>query len=168
MGAPDGSATTSQSPPSIPTPAISGRSHVHLIKLANGSIDDVRRRVQRETTGHRGRKDDPLFGVRHLLSRGWERLSDRQEEGLVAVLHYGDPFDEVGAALVAKEELRQMYTATSTTGARRRLDAFYELARRCGVPEVTRLSRTVRRWEPQILSFFVAGHTPTPRARLRT
>jgi transposase len=60
---------------------------------------------------------------------------------------------------VAKEELRQMYAAGTITGARRHLDAFYELARRCGVPEVTRLSRTVRRWEPQILSFFVTGHT---------
>jgi transposase len=32
----------------------------HLIKLANACVDDVRRRVQRETTGHRGRRDDPL------------------------------------------------------------------------------------------------------------
>jgi transposase len=131
----------------------------HLVKLANGAIDDVRRRVQRETLGHRGRKDDPLYGVRRLLTRGWERLSEPQEERLVAALHYGDPFDEVGAALVAKEELRQMYAATTITGARRHLDAFYELARRCGVPEVTRLSRTVRRWEAQILSFFVTGVT---------
>ncbi len=38
--------------------------HFHSIKLANAVVDEVRRRVQRETTGHRGRKHDPLFGAR--------------------------------------------------------------------------------------------------------
>jgi transposase len=131
----------------------------HLIKLANACIDDVRRRVQRETLGHRGRKDDPLYGIRRLLTRGWERLSDRQEERLVTALHYGDPFDEVGAALVAKEELRQMYAAGSLHRARRHLASFYDRAGRAGVPEVSRLARTVKRWEAQILSFFVTGRT---------
>ena len=86
-------------------------------------------------------------------------MSERQEARLLAALRHGDPFDEVGAALVAKEELRQMYAAGTITGARRHLDAFYGLSRRCGVPEVSRLARTVRRWEAWILSFFVTGHT---------
>jgi transposase len=131
----------------------------HLIKLANACIDDVRRRVQQETLGHRGRRDDPLYGVRRLLTRGWERLSERQEQRLVTALHYGDPFDEVGVALVAKEELRQMYTASNPRSARRHLASFYGLARRAGVKEVSRLARTVKRWEAQILSFFVTGKT---------
>jgi hypothetical protein len=36
--------------------------HFHVEKLANAAIDDARRRVQQETTGHRGRKGDPLYG----------------------------------------------------------------------------------------------------------
>ncbi len=32
----------------------------HLVKLANTKLDEVRRRVQNETLGHRGRKTDPL------------------------------------------------------------------------------------------------------------
>jgi transposase len=131
----------------------------HLIKLANARVDDVRRRVQRETTGHRGRRDDLLWRVRRLLTRGWERLSDDQQERLLQALHRGDPFDEVGAALVAKEELRQMYDADTMAGARRHLENFYALARRCGVGEIGRLARTVRRWERQILSFFTTGRT---------
>ncbi len=31
----------------------------HVVKLANAAIDDVRRRVQQATCGHRGRKHDP-------------------------------------------------------------------------------------------------------------
>ena len=32
-----------------------------VIKLANQRLDEVRRRVQNETLGHRGHKDDPLY-----------------------------------------------------------------------------------------------------------
>ena len=35
--------------------------------LANAAIDDVRRRVQQETTGHCGRKRDPLYRIRKVL-----------------------------------------------------------------------------------------------------
>ena len=35
----------------------------HVIRLANQRLDEVRRRVQNETLGHRGRKGDPLYGI---------------------------------------------------------------------------------------------------------
>ena len=40
--------------------------HFHVIRLANAAPDEVRRRVQQTTTGHRGRKDDPLYRIRRL------------------------------------------------------------------------------------------------------
>lgn len=30
-----------------------------IVKLATAAVDEVRRRVQQQTTGHRGRKGDP-------------------------------------------------------------------------------------------------------------
>ena len=54
----------------------------HGVKLANTLVDDVRRRTQQETLGHRGHKDDPLYSTRRLMTRGWERLSDRQRVNL--------------------------------------------------------------------------------------
>src|SRR5580658_2595651 len=59
---------------------------LHLIALANRSLDGVRRRVQNEQTGHRGRKDDPLYRARRVLLRGEERLDGRSSPGLVARL----------------------------------------------------------------------------------
>ena len=41
--------------------------HLHAIRLASEAVNDVRRRVQQDTTGHRGRKGDPLYGIRRLL-----------------------------------------------------------------------------------------------------
>jgi len=50
--------------------------HFHCVRLANQAIDDVRRRVQSETLGHRGRKSDPLYRARRVLLTGDERLTE--------------------------------------------------------------------------------------------
>ena len=39
----------------------------HIVKLAGDALDEVRRRVQQNTTGHCGRKRDPLYQIRLLL-----------------------------------------------------------------------------------------------------
>ena len=39
----------------------------HIVKLAGDALDEVRRRVQQDTTGHRGRTGDPLYQIRLLL-----------------------------------------------------------------------------------------------------
>lgn len=70
----------------------------HAVKLANAWVDDVRRRVQREMTGHRGLGSDPLYGIRRLLTRGYERLSAAQRDRLTEALRIGDPYDEAGSA----------------------------------------------------------------------
>jgi transposase len=74
--------------------------HFHAIRLANAAIDDVRRRVQNQTEGHRGRTGDPLYGIRRLLLVGHERLDPRGWRRLTAGLAAGDPHGEVGAALL--------------------------------------------------------------------
>ena len=39
----------------------------HVVRVGNRCLDKVRRRVQNETLGHRGRTDDPLYRIRKLL-----------------------------------------------------------------------------------------------------
>jgi len=43
------------------------------VRLLTSAVDEVRRRVQNDTLGHRGRKGDPLYGIRRVLLRGAER-----------------------------------------------------------------------------------------------
>ena len=78
----------------------------HVTRLGNRMVDQVRRRVQQETLGHRGHKVDPLFRIRKLLIKGEERLDDHGREKLMAGLRVGDPFDEVLGAWMAKEAVR--------------------------------------------------------------
>ena len=67
----------------------------HVVKLANTKLDECRRRVQNETVGHRGRKHDPLYRARRLLTKGHERLDNDGETKLMSLLEAGDPRGEV-------------------------------------------------------------------------
>ena len=85
----------------------------HVIRLANQRLDDLRRRTQNETLGHRGRKDDPLYRIRRLLTAASERISDRGQTRLRGLLDAGDPHGEVRTAWHATETVRGIYKIDS-------------------------------------------------------
>jgi transposase len=122
--------------------------------LGNTVVDEVRRRVQQQTLGHRGHKGDPLYGIRRLLLNGYERLSERGRARLQAGLAAGDAHDEVWYAHVVKEQLRAVYHADDEQAARGALAEFYDAAAAAGVPECDRLARTIRRWEAAVLAYY--------------
>ena len=125
--------------------------HFHVIRLANAALDEVRRRTQQATLGHRGRKADPLYRIRRPLLASHDRLDPGAFARVLAWLDAGDPEGEVGAAYLAKELLRDTYLAGGALEARRRLVAFYQHCTNSGVPELERLARTIARWETPIL-----------------
>ena len=127
--------------------------HFHGVKLANTAIDDVRRRVQHETLGHRGRKGDPLFRIRRKILIGYERLGDEKFNEVLATVAAGDPDGEVTAAWLAKELLRAVYAAQDEAHARRRLVEFFQHCADADVPELTRLAKTINRWSDEVLAY---------------
>src|SRR5512132_1081803 len=131
--------------------------HFHASKLANAVVDQVRRRTQQATLGHRGRKRDPLYRIRKLLLTAAEQLTQRGRVRLRAGLAAGDPTGEVAAAWQGKELLRAVYRAVGPAAARAALDRFYHWADGVQVPELSRLARTVRAWEAEILAFHATG-----------
>jgi transposase len=133
--------------------------HFHICKLANTAIDDVRRRVQQDTLGHRGRAGDPLYQIRKLLLTGVEHLDERGAARLETALAAGDPHLEVGCAHVAKELLRDVYAAGDVFAARGALERFFDWAADVDVPEVTRLATTVDRWRHEVLAYYRTNRT---------
>jgi transposase len=63
----------------------------HVVRVANRCVDKVRRWVQNETLGHRGRKHDPLYRIRKLLLSGSERLDERGHDRVLLGLRAGEP-----------------------------------------------------------------------------
>jgi transposase len=131
--------------------------HFHAVRLANTVVDQIRRRTQQATLGHRGRKPDPLYRIRKLLLTAHEQLTQRGRVRLRAGLALGDPTGEVVAAWQGKELLRGVYAADGTADARRALARFYHWCDGVGVAELSRLARTVRTWEAEILAFHSTG-----------
>jgi transposase len=136
--------------------------HFHAVRLANVALDRVRRRVQQQTLGHRGHRDDPLYRIRRQLLIAHERLTTRGWARLQAGLDAGDPEGEVAAAYLAKELLREVYAVDRVPAARRRLEGFYRHCRNAGVVELDRLARTVRSWAHEILGWHRTGLSNGP------
>lgn len=125
----------------------------HVVRLGTQVLDEVRRRVQLDTVGHRGHRDDPLYKIRGLLRHGAENLTDRQLAKLNACLEAGDPNYEVTVAWSAYQQLRSAY---ATKGSRGREIAEKVIASfpTCPISEVARLGRTLRQWRSQVLAYF--------------
>jgi transposase len=137
--------------------------HFHAVRLANQAIDDIRRRVQQHTLGHRGRKADPLYRIRRVLLTADERLGEDRFAWMRSLLDAGDPDGEVGAAWVAKELLRDVFRARGEAHARRRMIAFYMHCADADIPELERLARTVSRWAEQIFAYHRTGKASNRR-----
>ncbi len=87
--------------------------HFHVITLANRALDNVRRRVQNQTLGHRGHKNDPLYSIRRLLTCGNEKLSPPAWQRIQSMLALPDPDTEVAITYQIKERLGQFYRQTN-------------------------------------------------------
>jgi len=138
----------------------------HVVKLANKALDDVRRRVQTEQTGHRGRKDDPLYRIRKLLLRATEKLDPKAAEKRDAQLALGDPDGEVSVAYLAKERVRDFYK-TAANDARKIFDTIIEeCSKKSMPPELQRLARTFTNWKEEITNWLEARVSNGPTEAL--
>jgi len=139
----------------------------HAISLANRALDDVRRRVQVQQLGHRGRRDDPLYRARRVLLRGEEKLDTEATERLASLLELGDPNAEVAVAYRIKERLRDFYRARDAFEARQILaELLRHCLKRAMPPEIQRLGKTIRRWFDKICNYHLAKVSNGPTEAL--
>ena len=135
----------------------------HVVKLANEALDEVRRRVQNQTLGHRGHKHDPLYRARKLLVSASERITDDGRTKLRGLLDAGDPYGEVRDAWHAKETLRSIYDIDDAkVGAATVNQLAQDLQDPAMPPEINRLGRTIWRWRAQISNWHAARVTNAP------
>lgn len=135
----------------------------HLVKKANDMVDAVRRRVTWTQRGRRGRKADVEWINRRRLLRGAERLSAQQRATLFAKLLSADPNEDIAAAWIAKELLRELLSCADRGGLRYEitaaLDRFYRFCAACKVPEVISFARTIETWQAPIIAAVQTGLT---------
>ena len=134
----------------------------HVVRVGNRCLDKVRRRVQNETLGHRGRKVDPLYRIRKLLLAGDERLDERGRNRMLLGLRVGDPHDEVLGAWLAKESVREVYLTDDPKAAALLLDKAIAGCTGDVVEEIRSLGNTLSSWRSEILAHHSTGASNGP------
>ncbi len=125
----------------------------HVVRVANRCLDKIRRRVQNETLGHRGHKDDPLYKIRKLMLTGAERLDEKGHDRMLLGLRVGDPNDEVLGGWLAKESVREVYLTKDRAKAEILLDKAITGCLEDEVPEIVSLGKTLSKWRTEILNY---------------
>ncbi len=129
----------------------------HVVKLGTQAVDEVRRRVQQEIHGHRGRKSDPLYGIRTILRCGQEKLTDRQRARLDKAIAADERHDEVLVAWLCAQQLRSAYKAKNPLEGRRIAEELIRSLPTCPIPEIKRLGKTLKQWREAFLAYFDTG-----------
>ena len=129
----------------------------HAVKLGTTAVDDVRRRVQQGTLGHRGRKGDPLYGIRNTLRAGRENLTDRQKQRLHDAFTHREEHVEVEIAWQCAQQLRDAYRHPDLAAGRKTAEQILDSFPDCPIPEIARLGRTLRQWRDPFLAYWDTG-----------
>ena len=87
----------------------------HVVRHATAQVDLARRRVQNEVFGHRGRKDDPLYRARRLLTMAAERLDENGTEKMLGLVRAGDRYGQVEMTWSAKDRPRALHRSRLRT-----------------------------------------------------
>ena len=130
----------------------------------------MRRRVQQDTTGHRGRKGDPLYQIRNLLRASRDRLTKRQQERLREAFTADEAHISVKAAYRCAQQVREVFHQATPAQGRHLAARLIQRLPTCPIPEIARLGRTLREWKDALDAYFdTAGASNAPhRSHQRT
>ena len=129
----------------------------HVVKLATQAVDEVRRRVQQDTLGHRGKRDDPLYKIRTILRSGAENLTLRQQHRLAEAIAADARHEEVYVAWQCAQRVRDVYHAADAATGRALAEKILAGFPSCPIPEIARLGRTLKQWADAFLNYFQTG-----------
>ncbi|KUG57115.1 transposase [Serinicoccus chungangensis] len=131
----------------------------HVVALGTKCVDEVRRRVQQATTGHRGRKGDPLYGIQTILRAGAENLTDKQRGRIERAFAARAEHEVVDLAWQCAQQLRAAYKQADKAEGRKIAERIVATFPSCPIPEIARLGRTLRKWKEAFLAYFDTGAT---------
>ena len=155
--------------------ATSVRGAFHIVKLAGDAPGEVRRRVQQDTTGHRGRKGDP--SSRSVISCAPRVIGSRSvnKNASVQPSRQMRRTISVEVAYHCAQQVRDVFHQDTPTQGRRLAAHLIQRLPACPIPEIARLGRTLRKWKDAPDAYFDTGgasnaphrshqqHQPKPR-----
>jgi len=123
---------------------------VHIVKLMNDKLTDLRRDLQREADA---RDKKVLKGTRWLLTKDPENLDpDRNEtKRLHQALKFNRP---LATAYYMKEDLRMFWKQADKEAAERRLDIWIQRERNSDITVLRTMARTLAAYRSGLLNWY--------------
>ena len=137
----------------------------HVVHLAADKLTGCRQRLQRETTGRRGRKDDPLYKHRRTLLTRRNYLTERQNRRLDLLWATDDNTWHSRSRGWLSQDMIQAYGHPKTSEGKKLMERIINTLR-MGVPkgleELAQLGRTLWRRREDVLAYFDIGASNGP------
>ena len=96
----------------------------------------------------------PLYGIRHVLRAGRERLTPRQQTRLASAFAAHPDHVAVEVAYHCSQDLRDVFHQPTPAQGRRLAKQLIAALPSCPIPEIARLGKTLRRWGTAFLAYF--------------
>jgi transposase len=128
----------------------------HVVRLAGEALDRCRQRVQQQTLGHRGHKNDPLYSARRTLQTGTGLLTTKQNDRL-ADLFAADEHVEVEATWAIYQRMITAYRQPDRKKGRELMARLIDSVSHSVPAELTEiitLGRTLSRRSADVLAYF--------------
>lgn len=137
----------------------------HLVHLAADKLTGCRQRLQRETTGRRGRKDDPLFKYRRTLLTRTNYLTERQKQRLDMLWATDDDYVALEVAWLLSQDLIAAYGHPKKSEGKKLMMRVINSIRKglpAGLEELAQLGRTLWHRREDVLAYFDIGASNGP------
>ena len=137
----------------------------HVIHLAADKLTGCRQRLQRETTGRRGRKDDPLYKYRRTLLTRTNYLTERQKQRLDTLWATDDDYVALEVTWMFYQDLITAYGHPQKSEGKKLMERIITTLRKGlpkGLEELAQLGRTLWRRREDVLAYFDIGASNGP------
>lgn len=137
----------------------------HVVHLAADKLTGCRQRLQRETTGRRGRRDDPLYKHRRTLLTRTNYLTERQKQRLEMLWATDDDYVALEVTWMFYQDLIQAYGHPKKSEGKKIMSRVINSIRKglpAGLEELAQLGRTLWRRREDILAYFDIGASNGP------
>ncbi|MDK2798884.1 MAG: transposase [Clostridiales bacterium] len=122
----------------------------HISQLFHKLVDDARKHIQNKVRKEEGDKDK-VFGIRWALLKNFEDLEVHEINRLFEVCN---EYPKLGECFALKEEFRKFFDITEKEEAMAFIDYFKEQVKESQIPELQSFTKTLDRWQPQILNYY--------------
>ena len=137
----------------------------HVVYLAADKLTGCRQRLQQETTGRRGRKDDPLYKHRRTLLTRTDYLTERQKQRLDMLWATDDDYVALEVTWMFYQDVIQAYGHPKNSEGKKLMDQIINTLRK-GLPKglegLAQLGRTLWRRREDVLAYFDIGASNGP------